>query len=77
MLASQVKGNANVVMISETKLDDTFRADQFVLEAYSKPFRFDHNKNEGCIFFCPWRYTKALIEYFFIEVKVNHSVSIS
>ena len=32
MLASQVKGNADVVIISEKKLDGTFPVDQFVLE---------------------------------------------
>ena len=34
ILASQVKGNADVVMISETKLDDTSLVDQFVLEGF-------------------------------------------
>ena len=52
MLASQVKGNANVIMISKTKLDDTFRVDQFVVEAFSKPFRVGHNKNGGLHLFC-------------------------
>ena len=45
MLASQVEVNADVVMISETKLGDTFPVDQFVLEGFSKPFRIDGNKN--------------------------------
>ena len=49
MLASQVEGNADVVMISETKLDDTFPVDQFVLEVFSKLFRIGHNKNGGGI----------------------------
>ena len=49
MLASQVKGNADVVMIWETELDDTFRVDEFVLEGFSKPFRIDRNKNGGGI----------------------------
>ena len=41
IVASQVKGNADVIMILETKLDGTFPADQFVLEGFSKPFRID------------------------------------
>ena len=57
MLASQVKGNANVIMISETKLEGAFSVDQFVLEWFSKlflegfsePFRVANNKNRGCI----------------------------
>ena len=52
MLALQVKDNVNVIMISDTKLDDTFRVDQFVLKGFSKPFRVGHNKNGGCISFC-------------------------
>ena len=55
MIASQVKGNANVIMISETKLEDAFPVDQFVLECFSKPFlegfskpfRVHLNKNWG------------------------------
>ena len=47
MLASQVKGNADVVMISKTKLHDTFPVDQFVLKGFSQPFRIDRNKNGG------------------------------
>ena len=43
MLASQVKGNGDMIMISETKLDDTFPVDQFVLEGFSKPFRIDRS----------------------------------
>ena len=39
MLTSQGKGNANKIMISGTKLDDTSPVDQFVLEGFSKPFK--------------------------------------
>ena len=38
MLASKVKGNIDVIMISEIKLDDTFPVDQLVLEGFSKPY---------------------------------------
>ena len=34
MPASQVEGNADVVMIWETKLDDTFSVDQFVFDGF-------------------------------------------
>ena len=49
IFASQVKGNANVVMIVEKQLDDTFPVDQFVLESFSEFFRIDRNKNGGDI----------------------------
>ena len=48
-LASQVKCNANAIMIYETKLDDTFLVDQFVIEGFSKTLRIDRNKNGGDI----------------------------
>ena len=48
ILALKLKGNANVIMISETNLDDTFRVD---LEGFSKPIRVGHNKNGGWISF--------------------------
>ena len=38
ILASQVKGNADVIMISETKLDDAFFVDQFDLEGFIANF---------------------------------------
>ena len=87
MLASQVKCNANVIMISETKLDDAFPVDQFVLECFSKPFlegvskpfKVDHNKNGGCILFFVREdiqarlisTEKVLIKSFFIELNLR------
>ena len=79
MLTSKAKGNANVIMISETKLDDTFPVDQFVLEGFSKPFRTDRNKNGGDIllFACEdilarlISIEKAHIESFFNEVNLR------
>ena len=79
MLASQVKGSADVVMISETKQDDTFSVDQFVLEGFSKPFRIDRNKNRGNVLLfvredIPARLIsieKVPIESFFIELNLR------
>ena len=74
ILASYVKRNADVIMISETKLDDTFLVDLFVLEGFSKTLRIDRNKNGGGIllFVCEdipaglISIEKAPIESFFI-----------
>ena len=79
VLASQVKGNADVVIVSETKLDGTFPVDQFVLERFSNPFRIDCNKNGGGILLfvredIPPRLIsieKAPIESFFIELNLR------
>ena len=48
-LAHQVKGNIDILMISETKLDESFASGQFLLDGYSVPFRFDGNGNSGGI----------------------------
>ena len=44
-LAHQVKGNIDILMISETKLDESFSPSQFFFDGYSVPFCFDRNKN--------------------------------
>ena len=49
MVASQVKGNVYVIIISETKLDNTCFVDQLVLEGFSKPSRIDRYKIGGDI----------------------------
>ena len=49
LLAHQVKGNIDIVMISETKLDESFPSSQFFLHGYSVPFRFNRNGNGGDI----------------------------
>ena len=48
-LAHQVKGNIDILMISETKLDESFPPSQFFLDGYSGPSRFDRNGNGGGI----------------------------
>ena len=63
MLASQVKGNTNVITISETKLDVKFRVDQFVFEGFSKSLRVGQNKNEGWISFCLLRHISKTYFY--------------
>ena len=41
--------NVNVVLISETKFDNTFPVSQFCVHGYSVPFRFDRIGNGGGI----------------------------
>ena len=49
LLADQIKGNADVLAISETKLDDSSPAGQFKIPGYASPFRLDRNQNGGGI----------------------------
>ena len=46
-LQSLIKENVDILMVSETKIDDTFPTEQFKIEGYSKPFRMDRNRHGG------------------------------
>ena len=42
-LISQITGSIDILMISETKLDETFLIDQFIIEGFSVLYRADQN----------------------------------
>ena len=42
-LSEQVKGNIDILLISETKIDDSFPVGQFIIDGFSSPYRLDHN----------------------------------
>ena len=48
-LTHQVKGNIDILMISETKLDESFPVGQFLIDGYSVPYRLDRDGNGGGI----------------------------
>ena len=47
LLADLIKGNVDVMVISETKLDNSFPTSQFTITGYSPPYRLDRNKHGG------------------------------
>ena len=47
VLSEQIKGNVDVLMISETKIGDSFPAGQFLIEGFSTPYRLDRNLKGG------------------------------
>ena len=49
MVSKLIKGFADVFMISETKLDDSFPEGQFSIDGYQTHFRYDQNGNGGGI----------------------------
>ena len=49
MLSNSIKGHLDILMISETKLDSTFPSNQFTIEGYAAPIRFDRNGRGGII----------------------------
>ena len=46
-LASLIKGNIDILVMSETKIDDSFPMQQFIIEGYVRPYRRDRNKEGG------------------------------
>ena len=44
-----VSGNVDILVLIETKIDDTFPTSQFLIEGYSKPYRLDRNRYGGGI----------------------------
>ena len=42
-----IQGKVDILIITETKLDDSFPIDQFIISGYSKPYRLDRNRNGG------------------------------
>ena len=39
--------NIDINLISQTELDDSFTSDQFKIDGFSAPFRFDRNSKGG------------------------------
>ena len=46
-LSSMIENNADVLLISETKLDDSFLSGQFKICGFSMPYRYDRNSMGG------------------------------
>ena len=46
-LSTQAKGNIDVLMVFETKIDDNFPAGTFVIDGFSTPYRSDRDSNNG------------------------------
>ena len=48
-LQELIKGNIDVAMIAENKIDASFTTEQFLLNNYHQPFRLDINSKSGGI----------------------------
>ena len=42
-LSKLIRGKVDILLISETKIDDSFPEGQFVIDGFSKPYRLDRN----------------------------------
>ena len=78
-LVTQVKGYIDILMTSETKLDESFPIGQFFIDGYSVPFRLDRNENGGGILLyvrddIPSKLLSmnSNIEGFFVEINLHN-----
>ena len=46
-LKTIIRAKIDILVITESKLDDTFPANQFLIEGFSSPFRLDRDPNGG------------------------------
>ena len=46
-LVDMIKDNVDILLVSETKLDDSYPEGRFYIEGYKDPIRLDRNKNGG------------------------------
>ena len=49
MLADFIKSQVDILLVSETKIDDSFPSAQFQITGLSTPYRMDRNENGGGI----------------------------
>ena len=80
LLVDQVKGNIDVLMISETKTDDSFPLGDFLIGGFSKTYRLDRDSLGGGILLYVREYipsnlleveTKP-IEGFYVEINLHN-----
>ena len=80
-LSSQINKYVDILLLSQTKLDDSFPTGQFSLNGYSKPYRLDRSSNGGGILLyvrddipsrlLPDYKIKDNLELFFVEVNIR------
>ena len=49
LLTEKTKGNVDILLISERKIDESFSDSQFKIDGFSKPHRVDRNEKGGGI----------------------------
>ena len=80
-LVSFAGNKLDIFMVSDTKIDDTFPKSQFLIEGFSKPFRFDRTEKVGGILLyiredIPCKHMKQItlnnsFERFFVELNLR------
>ena len=80
-LSDLVKGKVDVLLISETKIDDSFPKGQFLIQGFSAPYRLDRNcQGGGLMLFVREDIPSNLltiedkpIESFYVELNLRNS----
>ena len=80
LLAQQIKDNIDILMISETKLNQRFPKSLFFMNGFSSPHRLDRNCNDGGILLyirevIPWKLLSVerdLTVAFFVEINLHN-----
>ena len=49
-LKLKMQGKIDILVLTETKRNSAFPLNQFAMQGYSKPYRFDRNRNGGGVF---------------------------
>ena len=50
-LKDMIKDNVDILLVSETKIDESYPEGRFFIEGYKEPIRLDRNKNGGGLLF--------------------------
>ena len=48
-MVQQITGNFDILMVSGTKLDNSFPVDQFLIDCYGPPIRLERDVHEGVL----------------------------
>ena len=56
LLAEAVMGNVNILMVTETKVDESFQTSQFGIHGFTSPYRFDRTEDGGGMLLYIWEY---------------------
>ena len=79
MFSNNIKRNLDILMISETKLGSIFPSNQFTIEGYAGPIRFDRNGRGGVLLYVREDIPATLLktslpkdfEGFFVELNLR------
>ena len=74
-LSTQVKGNIDVLMVSETKIDNSFPVGNFVIDGFSTPYRLDRDSNGGGIMLYVREDIPSILfatESFYVELNLRN-----